>query len=408
MVAAKKGRLRNQAEAGHKSAQVALNLAEKPERFLSTVQIGITLVGVLAGAFAGATVSEALAAWMTDRGLFRGQEETVAVALVVAVITFLSLVLGELVPKQLALRAPERVATLVARPMRLLSLVSSPAVWLLSVSSTAILRLLRLQGGEEQRVTEEDVRILLKESEEAGVLEPIEGEILGRMVRLDHIRVTRLMTPRPDLVWLDSTLTPAENNARIADAPHSFFPVMRGSQSHIVGIVAVRDLHISGYGTTSADLESPCAEPLYIPETISALRVLETFKQSKAGIALVLDEFGSVEGLVTLNDLLEAIVGDLPSVTDPADWFMQREDGTWLADGLLPLDELAERLGAELGAFVVPGVSTLGGMIGVALEAQAKVGDSVVRSGHRFEVVDLDGQRIDKVLIESISELGES
>lgn len=399
LVAARKSRLRSRAESGDRSALCALQLAEQPERFLSTVQIGITLVGVLAGAFAGATIAEKLAEYFRGVEWLRGRADTAAIGTVVVVITYLSLLFGELVPKQIALRAPEGVARAVARPMRLLSWLSAPLVWLLSVSSRGALALLRLRPTDAHVVTEEDVRLVLREGAESGALDPIEGEILQRAARLDETKAARLMTRRPDIVWLDAKSGWDVNDEKIADTPHSFFPVCEGSLDKTIGVVGVRDLYGARVRGEEPDLRALAGEALYVPENITILRLLENFRGSRAGLALVLDEFGSVEGLITLNDVLEAMVGELPSVTDTTDWFQQRDDGSWLIDGLMPLEEFAERVGVDREALGAKDLQTLGGLARRALADAPNTGDRFEVAGLRIEVVDMDGARVDKLLV---------
>ncbi|MEP0765631.1 MAG: HlyC/CorC family transporter [Fimbriimonadia bacterium] len=399
LVAARKSRLRARAEMGDRSALAALRLSEQPERFLSTVQVGITLVGVLAGAFAGATVAGKLAEYFRGMDWLHGRADAVAIAIVVVIITYFSLIFGELVPKQIALRAPEGVAKAVAGPMLLISWLSAPLVWLLSVSSRGVLAVLRLRPTDTHLVTEEDVRLALQEGAESGALQPIESEILQRAARLDETKAARLMTRRPDIVWLDALAAWDINDKKIADTPHSFFPVCEGSLDKTIGIVGIRDLYGARVRGEHPDLRAMADEALYVPENITVLRLLENFRGSRAGLALVLDEFGSVEGLITLNDILEAMVGELPSVTDPSDWFQQREDGSWLVDGLMPLEEFSERVGLDRQALGEKDLQTLGGLARRALAGAPSTGAHFEVAGLRIEVVDMDGVRVDKLLV---------
>lgn len=407
LVAARKSRLRARAESGDRSAQSALRLAEQPERFLSTVQIGITLVGVLAGAFAGATVAGKLADYIRGIEWLRGKADAVAIGVVVVIITYLSLIFGELVPKQIALRAPEAVARVVARPMRFLSWLSAPLVWLLSASSRSVLAVLRLRPTDTHLVTEEDVHLVLREGAESGALRPIESEILQRTARLDETKAARLMTRRPDIVWLDVLAEWEANDKKIADTPHSFFPVCEGSLDKTLGIVGVRDLYGARVRGEQPDLRAMAHDALYVPENITVLRLLENFRGSRAGIALVLDEFGSVEGLITLNDVLQAMVGELPSVTDPSEWFQQRKDGSWLVDGLMPLEEFAERVGVARETLGERDLQTLGGLARRELAGAPSSGDSFEVAGLRIEVVDMDGARVDKLLVTRLPDEGD-
>lgn len=398
LVSSRRARLLAMEKAGDRGAAAASDLAAAPERFLPTVQVGITLVGILAGAFGGARLSATLGRWLDSIGA-APWGEGIAFGLVVLVITYLSLVLGELVPKQLALRAPERIAARIARPLGLLSRVSGPVVWLLGHSSTAVLRLFGAHRPTETQVTEEEVKALVEEGAQAGVLEFEERDMIARVLRLADRPVRALMTPRTEVVWIDRAGSREEIAARIKAVPHSRFVVGDGSIDNVVGVIRAKDVLdrlLDGAEFRIADVLR--AAPV-LPDTISALDALEHMRASPMGFALVMDEYGSFEGVVTASDVLEAIVGELADVGDPPrDAATERPDGSLLLDGLMPVDEVKSRLGIEQ----VPAEGSyhsLGGLMLVLLRRVPRTGDRIVYGGWRFEVVDMDGRRVDKVLV---------
>ena len=401
VVSARKARLQQLANEGSRRAAAALKLAAHPNEFLATVQVGITLVGIFAGAFAGATVSHMLAQEVAKVPALARYSEAIALGIVVMAITYVSLILGELVPKRLALLAPERVASLVARPMTLLARAAAPVVSLLSGSTSLILRLLGAKPSNDPPVTVEEIRLLIGQGTEAGAFERAEQQLIERVMRLDDRHLTTLMTPRRELSWLDAADGAAEVAAKIAAAPFTRFPVARGELDDHLGYVHVRDLLRPVLAGEAIDLAALVRQPLLVPENTRPLALLEQFRSSGTHLAFVVDEYGGIEGLVTLNDMLTALVGDLPSrgesVEPPA---VRREDGSWLVDGTMPLDELRELVavprhpGEERAAF-----KTLGGFLMHRLGRIARTGDRVEWGELRFEVVDMDGHVIDKVLI---------
>jgi putative hemolysin len=401
VVAARKARLEQRAEAGDPGARAALTLAKAPTRFLSTVQLGITLIGIVAGAFGGAALSETLAARLRQIPLLAPYSDAVGFGLVVLLITYLSLVLGELVPKRLALNNAERVAALVARPMGMLSVLAAPLVKVLSVSTDLVLRLLRARSPQDPPVTEEEVRLLLEEGTEAGVFAQAEQDLVEHVFRLADRRVDEIMTPRPKIVWLDVDAPPAENARRMADSPHAQFPVCRGDLDHVLGIVSVKEVWARVVHGEPPDVTGGMRPPVYVPESLPALKALEAFKASGMHAALVLDEYGGTEGLVTLIDVLEAIVGDLPAPGQAgAGTIVRRADGSWLVDGLTPVDEVTDLLGIDLEAEAErEGYQTMGGFVMAHLGRIPSPGDTFVWHGLRVEVIDMDGQRVDKILI---------
>jgi putative hemolysin len=401
VVSARKARLQQWAKEGSRRAAAALKLAAHPNDFLATVQVGITLVGICAGAFAGATVSHLLAVEIARVPALARWAEPIALALVVVAITYLSLILGELVPKRLALLAPERVALLVARPMTLLSRAAAPVVALLSGSTSLILRLLGAKASSDPPVTAEEIRLLVGEGAEAGAFERAEQQLIERVLRLDDRHLTTLMTPRRALVWLDVSDSSAEVARKVTATPFTRYPVARGELDDCLGYVHVRDLLRSALGGAPADLAAIASQPLLVPESTRPLALLERFRTSGVHIAFIVDEYGGIEGVVTLNDVLRSLIGDLPARGEqPETSAVRREDGSWLVDGTLPLDDLRELVAVprhpaeEHGAF-----KTVGGLVMHRLGRIARTGDRCEWGGCRLEVIDLDGHIIDKVLV---------
>lgn len=407
VVSARKTRLRQQSEAGDASARAALELAEDPARFLSTVQIGITLVGILAGAFGGATVAEQLGGRLAAVPVVGPYADAVALAVVVGGITYLSLVVGELVPKRVGLAHPEAVARLIARPMRTLASWAGPVVWLLSLSTGAVLRLLPARPAAEAAVSEDDVRAMLAEGARVGVFHSAEQEIVESVFDLGDRRVRELMTPRPLLAWIDLE-KPADEAWRIvADAPHSYYPVCRGHPDDLVGVVSLKELAVRLLAGERPSLDGLARPPLFFPEQLPAFAALERFKQQSPRVALVVDEHGGIAGLITPTDVLEAMVGDLaPAQGEAPGGPVRRQDGSWALDGLMPVDEAFELLGVESAGEEAAEVDTLGGLAMAELGRVPAVGDAFTWGGVRFEVVDMDGRRVDKLLAAPIDGSG--
>ncbi len=395
VLSSRKVRLAQLASSGSKGAQQAIELAESPNRFLSTVQIGITLVGVLQGAFAGAALAHPVATALGHIEFLRPVSEALGLLLVVALTTYLSLVVGELVPKRLGLQNPERVAAFVAPAMHRLSQISAPIVHLLSVSTDGLLRLLGARKTDEHPVTNEEIYSLMEQGVEAGVFEVNERSLVASVMSLDDRSIETLMTPRLDIEWIDLNKPLEDTVNLIARSIHSRFPVALGSLDQIVGVVRSKDLLDSLLKEQSLNLNPCIREPLFIPQTTSAAHALTLFKQSGKHMALVISEYGGVEGLITLNDLMDEIIG----VTDQPG-AAQREDGSWLLDGLLPIDEVKSIFDVkalpqeEEGHF-----QTLGGFMMAHLGRVPAPADSFETTGLRFEVVDMDGRRVDKVLV---------
>jgi putative hemolysin len=403
LVSSRKARLQRRAETDA-GARVALELANAPDRFLSTVQIGITLIGILAGAVGGATISERLAERLNQIPSLAPYSDVVSFVAVVAAITYLSLVVGELVPKRLALIYPERIASRIAKPMRFIARLTSPAVRALSASSSFLLRLLRARPTEEPPITEEEVKILIDVGAEAGVFEAAEHELVDNIFRLADQKIPQLMTPRLDVVWLDIESPPEEIRERIINSPYSRMPVCQGTLDNILGVVKARDLLARALAGEPLDLRAAMRPALYVPETRTALQLLELFKQSATHIAMVVDEHGAFEGLVTMNDVLEAIVGEMPAQPGRVESFaVRREDGSWLLDGRMPISDFKELFSIErLPREEEGSYHTLAGFIMTRLGRLPSASDHFVWKGLRIEVVDMDRRRVDKVLVSRV------
>ncbi|SFD25396.1 putative hemolysin [Massilia yuzhufengensis] len=405
LVSAKRMRLERRAEDGSRGARAALKLADDPSHFLSTVQVGITLIGIFNGAFGEASLVSHLTPHFETVPVLAPYAREVALAVVVLVITVASIIFGELVPKRIAMAYPETVATLIAQPLRLLSVTMSPFVKFLSLSTNAIVRVLGIHEAKEEAPTEEDIAGIIKEGADTGVFEKTEYDIVSRALRLDDQHLKSLMTPRVDLVIIDLAEDRHANLEIIAANPYSRFPVCRGDRSHMLGYVMARDLFGQAVRTKSVeaiDLDAAIQELLYVPETVSAMALLEMFKKNRAELALIVDEYGDIQGMVTLSDVMSALVGDVTVAGEEHDPdAVQRADGSWLLDGGVSLDRFRDLLGS---AAVFPGEDegayhTLAGFLLYQLGFIPKPSDLVDWHGFRFEVMDMDGNRIDRIMV---------
>lgn len=401
LVSSRKARLQQRVNEGEKKAQTALDLANDPTSFLATIQIGITLVGVLAGAFGGATLARTVNQWLVQFPFIEPYSMTVSFIGVVLIIGYMSLLLGELVPKRLALNNPEKVATVMAKPMRYLTKLAQPVVGTLSITSDIVLRLLGVKAIKEAPVTEEEVKVMIEQGTQAGVFEAAEQDMLVGVFRLGDLRVGHFLTPRTEIEWLDIDDTTEEHRQIIIESGRSRFPVAQGSLDNVMGVVQSKDMLVAFLKGGTVDLRENLREPLFVPESMPALKVLELIGDTRLPMVLVIDEFGGLQGLVTVNDILEAIVGDI-SVRGEMDEpeIVQRDDGSWLLDGMLTIDEVSELL--QLGEF--PGLKeghyqTLAGFIITHLGRIPSPGDYFEWEAMRFEIVDMDGLRVDKVLV---------
>jgi putative hemolysin len=398
IVSARKPRLLAMARRGVRGAEAAIGLAEDPQRFLPTVQVGITLVGVLAGAFGGTAIAARLAPSLDAVPILAGYGSEIALALVVLVITYLSLIIGELVPKQLALRHPEAIAARAARPMLGIARATAPLVWLLGRSSALILRAFGAAPAGEQGVTEEEVKAVVAEGQVAGALEAEERQMIERVLRLADRPLRALMTPRTEIAWLDRHAAPADIAAAIRAATVTRFVVAEGRVDNVVGVVVAKDLLDQVLEGAPFDLGRVLRTPLVMPDNLSALDALEKLRSDPLGLAFVMDEYGVFEGVVTASDLLEAIVGELgPAPEESQGRAITRADGSLLLDGLMASDEIRQRL--DLPELPAEGsYHTVAGLMLALLQRVPREGDRIVWAGWRFEIVDMDGRRVDKVL----------
>src|SRR5689334_21064254 len=401
VVAARKVRLQQRAEDGDERARTALALAHDPNKFLSTVQFGITLVGVLAGAYGGATIAEKLAVPISEIPQLARYAEGIALGVVVTVITVMSLIVGELVPKRIGLNNPEAIASWVARPMILLSKIGGPVVGMLTAVTNLVLRLFGIKGEAEPNLTEDEIKALISQGAETGAVGATEENIVQRVFQLGDQRVAAIMTPRPDIEWIDVDASEEELREFLASHSHTQFVVCHGGLDEVLGIVRSADLLPIAFKGSRIELRSLVREALFVPDSMPAVQLLESFRSSHKHVALVMDEYGAVEGLVTVTDLLTAIVGDLPADASEAQGaFVSRADGSWLVDGSAAMEEVQVHFGMdglpeeEAGAY-----HTIGGFVMARLGRVPKTADNFEWGGLKFEVMDMDGRRIDKVLV---------
>jgi putative hemolysin len=401
VVSSRKARLQHLADDGHRGAKVALRLAQEPSSFLATIQVGITLIGITSGAFGEATLVKDLSEWLSQWPRLDRYSRAIALAIVISGITLASLIFGELVPKRLALLNAEWVASLVAQPMRALSRIAYPLVRALSAMTDGVLRVLGLHTRTEPPVTEEEIKVLMEQGAEAGVFEAHEQQLVNRVFRLDELRVTGVMTPRGEIVYLDVEEPLEENVRRIVEGQHSRFPVVRGGLKDVQGIVLAKTLLEDALAGRPVELAN-LAKPLFVPETLTVMDLVSQFKQHRQTMALVVNEFGDVVGLVTLNDVMEALVGDIATAEDERDRdIVPRDERSWLVDGSATVERFRDVLGIEqplpeeeLGTY-----HTVAGFALLELDRVPRVADRFEWDGWTFEVVDMDGNRIDKLLV---------
>jgi len=398
LLAVRKARLQQRVNEGDKNAGIVLKLVENPNQFLSVIQIGITLIDVLTGAVTGATVAIMLARLFENIPVLSPYSESLGLVLGVLIITYFSIILGELVPKRLAIQNPERVAARFAQPMLLFTKLLAPVVRFLSFSTNLVLRLIGIRPSNDPPVTEEEIHVLLDQGTQAGIFEEAEQDMVAGVFRLNDRRVYSLMTPRTEILWLHVRDTTDEILQKLAEGPYSRFPVCQGSLDNVLGVVKARELLIRSLAGEPIYLKECLSPALFIPETTFASRALEIFKESNKELVLVIDEFGGVTGLLTINDVLEEIVGDIevgePQVT-------QRQDGSWLLDGMLDIDDFKELFHFGL----LPNeddYETLAGFVMTSLGKIPQAADQFEWEGLRFEVVDMDARRVDKVLVSTL------
>jgi putative hemolysin len=397
LVSARRARLQPRADEGDAGALAALRLHEEPTQALSTIQIGITSISILNGIVGEAALAPVLVEWLRARGLEGRVVDYAATGLVVVLITYFSIVLGELVPKRLGQLDPEAVARRVARPMQLLARIGRPFVELLSGSTQLVLRAMGLRDAQARPVTQEEIHALLVEGSDAGVIEEHEHDMVRNVFRLDDRQIGSLMVPRRDVVSLDANLAWEENVKRIEATGHTRYPVIRGGRRDIVGVISARNLLKKALRGQPPDWTSDVQPPVFVPETLTGMELLQNFRASGVQLAFVVDEYGEVLGIVTLRDLVEAITGEFRSGRAEDQWAVKRDDGSWLLDGLIPVPELKDRL--ELKQLPEEDrYNTLSGLLMVLLGRLAQTGDKADWDGWRFEIVDMDAKRIDKVL----------
>ncbi len=401
IVSARKARLQQLVNQGDLKARVALDLASSPNQFLATVQIAISLLAILSGAYGESVISKQVKPILNYIPWLEPYRESVAWVISILIITYFSLVVGELVPKRVALNKPEPIASLVAIPMRVLSKITAPVVHLLGASTDAVLRMLGIQPSTEPQVTEEEIRVLIEQGTEEGTFEEAEQDMLERVFRLGDRPVSSFMTPRPEIVWLDLDDSAEENRQKIMENGYSRYPICQEGLDNVLGIIPVTDLLSRSFRGEKMDLTVDLKQPVFVPESTRGLKVLELFKQTVTHMALVVDEYGVIQGLVTLNDVMIEIVGDVPAVDGEEEaQAIQREDGSWLLDGMLGVDDFFELFDLEeLKPHERGSYQTLGGFVITHLGRIPTSADFFEWRGMRFEVMDMDGNRVDKILV---------
>lgn len=403
LISSRKVRLQQWAEEGDKGAQSALALVEDPTRFLSTIQIGITFISITSGVYAEASIASDVHGWLQPYPLLAPFSKPLADAIVIFFVTALSLLLGELVPKRLAMHNPELVARALARPMRVLSQLTAPLVRVLSASTDGLLRLIGVKKSSEPSITEEEIRVLMEQGADEGVFDRAEQELVENIFRLDDRKVVSIMTPRKDIVSVDLADPQPDNFALLQESPYSRFPVCKNGMEHIVGILESKRMLDQLLGGGPIDFPADLTPPLYVPASVSLMQLLEQFKMARTHIALVVDEYGELEGLVTMNDVLEAIVGDLPATDQEDDSIVQRDENSWLMDGAVTLDDFKEFFDIDHDE-LLPGeetgnIHTLGGIMMYQLGRVPQVADRIECMDFAFEVVDMDKTRVDKIMV---------
>lgn len=403
LVSARKTRLEQMAKEGDSRAHIALTLANTPDNFLSTIQIGITFIGILAGAFGGATIARILAQYIAVYHSLVPYSETISIVIVVICITYLSVIIGELVPKRLALNNPETLARLVAPTINCLSRLAYPLVALLSGSTNILLRIFRFKASAESVVTEEEIKLLIDKGTQAGTFQEFEQDTIERVFRLADRRVSILMTPRTEIIWLDLNESKEETKRKIAHHKYSSYPVVQDSLDDIVGVIRGKELLALTIEEKPLNLKEISRPPLFVSETTPAVKVMELFKKSKMHMAFVIDEYGTIQGLVTFGDILRSVFEDIEDTVEGEREIIEREDGSWLIAGSLPLDEFLDYM--EIGRLSEEeqgGMNTVGGFVMAKLGAVPSEGQHFIWKRLRFEVVDMDGRRVDKILVSQI------
>jgi len=399
LLTAKRSKLQRMVESGDRQAEAALELGEDPNRFLSTVQIGITTIGILNGVVAESALSEPVAVWLEQIGVSDSTSGLLASTLIVLIITYCSIVLGELVPKRIGQSNPEPIARLVARPMLTLASIARPIVKLLSGSTQILLRLFGIRNHVNPIVTEEEIHAMLAEGSDAGIIEHSEHQMVRNVFRLDDRQITSLMVPKSDIIFLDIEEPLNENLQRIQESEHSRFPVCNGGFSEVLGIISAKVLLAKSLRGETPDFKTDLQPAVFVPESLTGMELLEHFKSSGVQMAFVIDEYGEIQGIITLQDLIEAIAGEFKPDDNEDAWAIPRADGSWLLDGIIPVPELKDCLKLkELPEEDKGRYNTLSGMLMLLMGRIPSAGEIVDWDCWRFEVVDMDGKRIDKVI----------
>lgn len=405
LVSARKSKLESQAEKGDTKARIALELSQNPEVFLSAAQIGITLIAILTGVYSGERFSEQLEPHIARIKIFTAYADTIATIIIVIIVTFLSIIFGELIPKRIGLLRAEKIAKLVAGPMNLFARFTHPIVWLLNKVSNLFFKIFNIRRSKDEAVTEEEIKTLITEGTEAGTIDEAEQEIIERVFHLGDRNITSMMTHRSDIIWFNLDDNEEKIKEKIIQEPHSAYPICDGEVDNIKGVVSIKDLYVASDETPFRKIMRPA---LFVPENNTAYQVLEKFKESQLHSCFIVDEYGSVLGLITLNDILEAIIGEIPQTDTPDYEITEREDGSFLIDGQIPFYDFLTKF--EKAEWMNEGeqeFNTLAGFILHKLERIPKTGDKLEWKGFRIEIIDMDGHRIDKVLVKISAEIRE-
>ncbi len=402
LVSARKIRLKNDAERGDKRARQALQLAEAPDTFLSTVQIGITLIGILTGIYSGEKLEGNLTEWLRQFAVIAPYANTISRVLLLVLITYVTLVIGELVPKRIGLTRSESISKTLALPMSVLSRITYPFIWLLSISTNLIVKVLGIRRGDDSMVTEEEIKAIVNEGLEQGTIDVIEQEIVENVFNVSDRHIVSLMTHRSDLAWIDINDSVEQLHQKIELERHSVYPVGDKSLDRMIGVITVKDLYLASPGTP---LKSLIHKPVFLPENISAYQVLDEFRKSKVHHGFIVDEYGVLQGMVTVNDIFEAIVGHMPDAEVIDFTFIKRDDGSFLVEAQMPFIDFLTRMGRrDIRDFLEEDYSTVAGFILHHLRRIPIEGEHFRWSNFMFEVIDMDGQRIDKVLVSELPE----
>jgi len=402
LISARKNRLETAAKKGNTNAKVALDLANSPNKFLSTVQIGITLIGILTGIYSGDKITNDVQGFVSSFTLLKPYSDSIGVGIVVIILTFFSLVLGELLPKRIGLNYPEAIAKGVAVPMKMVSIITMPFIWLLTISTDGIMKVLKIKPTADGKVTEEEIKAIIKESTESGEVQEIEHDIVERVFHIGDRKINSLMTHRKSIVYLSYEDSIEELKAKMLNELHSIYPVCKENMDDVQGVVLLKDL-FANFEKGEFNLKSITKTPVYLIEHTSAYKALENFKKSKVHYAFVTDEYGLFQGIITLNDILEALVGDASDFDEDEYQLIAREDGTWLVDGLYSLHDFLTYFDMDELTNDYE-VTTVSGLIMTEMGKIPKAGEKLIWNKLELEIIDMDGVKIDKVLVKAIKQ----